>query len=86
MSPETDLTREGSDVLTKRNQADPNVNASIPETIAIVGVVPWQTLEWFLASVDLVKQVGTDEDGRPKWRINYSRRGSLPASKVSQTG
>ena len=39
-------------------------------------------MEWFTASVDLSKCLSTDKEGRPKWRINYSRRGSLPASKV----
>lgn len=41
-----------------------------------------QTEEWFTTTVDLVKPLGTDAAGRPRFRINYARRGNLPASKV----
>ncbi|CAB1096844.1 unnamed protein product [Ectocarpus sp. CCAP 1310/34] len=40
-----------------------------------------QTESWFTSVVDLTKSLGTDEAGRPKFRINYARRGSLSASK-----
>ncbi|CAN0406790.1 unnamed protein product [Ectocarpus sp. 8 AP-2014] len=42
-----------------------------------------QTESWFTSVVDLTKSLGTDEAGRPKFRINYARRGSLSASKVT---
>ncbi|CAM9886809.1 unnamed protein product [Ectocarpus fasciculatus] len=40
-----------------------------------------QTESWFTSVVDMTKSLGTDEEGRPKFRINYARRGSLSASK-----
>ena len=42
-----------------------------------------QTEEWFTSTVDLTKPLGEDIEGRPRFRITYARRGSLPASKVS---
>ncbi|CAM9249559.1 unnamed protein product [Ectocarpus sp. 4 AP-2014] len=40
-----------------------------------------QTESWFTSVVDLTRSLGTDGAGRPKFRINYARRGSLSASK-----
>lgn len=41
-----------------------------------------QTEEWFTSTADLTKTLGEDAAGRPRYRITYARRGSLPASKV----
>eukprot|EP00903_Cladosiphon_okamuranus_P009638 g9171.t1 len=40
-----------------------------------------QSEEWFTSTVDLTEPLGSDAEGRPRFRITYARRGSLAASK-----
>lgn len=43
-------------------------------------VIQW--MQWFVASVDLRKPVGHDDDKRPRWTISYSKCLTLKATKV----